>query len=662
MSVKNGKSLKDMFGNDFYRIPDYQRGYAWEKEQLEDFWEDLINSNGHNHYTGVLSLEKVNDKEKEKWQRDIIPDGSDVYYIVDGQQRLTTSIILIKVILDFAKKEIESKEQKEKDSPVWFAGEKLDDLKKKFISKDTQSGKAYFFGYTCDNPSYEFLKTKIFNNESSSNQDEKSIYTQNLENAKKFFIDKLKKDKTTLEQIFKTLTQNFVFNVYVIDNDFDVYVAFETMNNRGKALSSLELLKNRLIYLSTKIDSEEEGKALRDTINDCWKNIYSYLGKNPDNILKDDDFLKTHWLMYFDEYERSSANPHKEFLLKEHFTLKNLLDKEITATDIENYAMNLKESIKHYYFLYNLNFPDYVKDNKISDEIIEWLEKINRLKFGAFEPLLVAILQKRVKIEKFDDEKFIDLLKHIEKFIFLMFNISYKQANYKAQDIHKRTFQYFKDKTTLEAVGGFIQEMYYYVELGSLKKKIEGYFREQKRGYFEWKGLRYFLFEYEEYLRKENGSNTRKIEWSNFTQSKKDHETIEHILPQTIQGVKEWENIISKTQGIKNKKENRQRNINQLTHSLGNLLPLSRHKNSKNQNKPYSEKIKEFAKGSYAEIEVSQIKEWGKEAIEERSKKLLDFLFERWSINEIIASDEEDYKDWAEEQRKIKEELIFRIL
>lgn len=42
-----------------------------------------------------------------------------------------------------------------------------------------------------------------------------------------------------------------MFNLHEIEDDFDVFVAFETMNNRGKKLSNLELLKNRLIYLTT---------------------------------------------------------------------------------------------------------------------------------------------------------------------------------------------------------------------------------------------------------------------------------------------------------------------------------------------------------------------------------------------------------------------------
>lgn len=50
------------------------------------------------------------------------------------------------------------------------------------------------------------------------------------------------------------------------------------MNNRGKKLSNLELLKNRLIYLSTKFEDEDKF-SLRRKINECWKKIYEYLGK-----------------------------------------------------------------------------------------------------------------------------------------------------------------------------------------------------------------------------------------------------------------------------------------------------------------------------------------------------------------------------------------------
>lgn len=60
------KNLHNLFNKKFYRISDYQRGYAQDKNQLEDFWEDLENSKDSKHYTGVLSLKSISGNEKKR--------------------------------------------------------------------------------------------------------------------------------------------------------------------------------------------------------------------------------------------------------------------------------------------------------------------------------------------------------------------------------------------------------------------------------------------------------------------------------------------------------------------------------------------------------------------------------------------------------------------
>ncbi|EBF6065401.1 DUF262 domain-containing protein [Campylobacter lari] len=317
MATNELKSLKNIFDGKYLRIPDYQRGYAWEYNQLKDFWEDLENlENDKTHYMGVLTLEKVTQEKKEEkieyWKIDYGAYKSDnVFYVVDGQQRITTSIILISVILNNIKET-----QQTKDKTLWFTDEEYNDLYKKYIAKSNQNGEyLYYFGYTADNPSYEFLKTKIFENKSISNTNNETLYTANLENAKKFFKEKI--NNFTLKQkenLFKKVTEQLLFNVYEISNDLDVFIAFETMNNRGKKLSNLELLKNRLIYLSTKFEDEDKF-SLRRKINECWKKIYEYLGKNKLQPLNDDVFLKNHWIMYF-KYSREKGNDYIVSLLE----------------------------------------------------------------------------------------------------------------------------------------------------------------------------------------------------------------------------------------------------------------------------------------------------------------------------------------------------------
>ncbi|MCY4209863.1 MAG: DUF262 domain-containing protein [Gammaproteobacteria bacterium] len=66
------KSLLQIFHQKIFRIPDFQRGYSWQKNQLDDFWQDLVNLGKDKiHYTGLLTVEPVirEDAERsDKWQ------------------------------------------------------------------------------------------------------------------------------------------------------------------------------------------------------------------------------------------------------------------------------------------------------------------------------------------------------------------------------------------------------------------------------------------------------------------------------------------------------------------------------------------------------------------------------------------------------------------
>ena len=117
------------------------------------------------------------------------------------------------------------------------------------------------------------------------------------------------------------------------------------------------------------------------------------------------------------------------------------------------------------------------------------------------------------------------------------------------------------------------------------------------------------------------------------------------------------DNALKNTRG-----QNRRHLKHQLINSLGNLVPLSQSINSGLGNKPYGEKIQRYLKGSQSEIEISQNKKWDKNAIEKRTKKLLNFMFDRWEINDIIDYwEKNDEKEWADEQKEIQKKLIFGI-
>lgn len=624
MSNSKLLSLTEIFNEKFFRIPDFQRGYSWQDKQLEDFWEDLCNlSNDRLHYTGLLTVEpmpETNIADEDKW---LCTKGLKAYYLIDGQQRLTTSIILINEILG----RIDDHEG------INFAP-KQSWINKFLYNSYGDHYKSYVFGYEKDNPSDEFFKTKILNQESSTSDKvpEQTLYTSNLQNAKEFFSIKLEcLDNEKLSSLFQKLTSKFKFNFYEIDSDLDVFITFETMNNRGKALSNLELLKNRLIYLSTILsNNDQEKRLLRKDINETWKTIYEYLGKNKDKPLDDDDFLKNHWIMYF-QYHRREADSYAKFLLNEHFTVRKIASSELNFGHIKKYIDSLNTSIKSWFFLFNPSYSQY------SEETKEWIEKINRLGMGAFPPLLMASLNKDL------EPQIAQLLQLVERFVFLVFRVTHRQSNIKNSYFYKLANDYFENNTTYEGVVKGIRNSIdgknqdnegntHYIGLFNLNYFLtyisENY--DKGDGFYDWSGLRYFLFEYELYLQNIAKGNY-KVEWSDFSKRKKE-DTIEHIYPQTPK-----DNCWDKDFNNYGKTEK-----NFLLNSLGNLLLLSRSKNSELQNFCFDYKVKHkntsgnevgYFNGSYSEIDVSLNKEWTSKEIYDRGLKMLRFLEHRWEIN-----------------------------
>ena len=180
------KPLQDFFKNRVFRIPDYQRGYAWGEGQLEDFWQDLKRiPDGRNHYTGQITLEPVPKQSYDKWDEDIwLIDGSNYkpFYVVDGQQRLTTAVILLKCLIDAVP-----------DGGALAYMEKSELVRTYLFrcSPDAGVSRVYLFGYEKDNPSYEYLKTQVLDQPSNSYRGTETVYTANLKFAREFFSKRL---------------------------------------------------------------------------------------------------------------------------------------------------------------------------------------------------------------------------------------------------------------------------------------------------------------------------------------------------------------------------------------------------------------------------------------------------------------------------------------
>ncbi len=640
----------------------------------------------------MLSLKTLTSSETKNWGSDLwmVDKGFKACHIVDGQQRLTTCIILLNEIVEFTRSLEENTEKS--DEEIVLGYDTLKDIVAKYICQHRPPNNqitTYLFGYEVDNPSADYLRYKVFNEPYSGTVNE-TYYTKNLKYAKSFFRENLSalylsEKLEGISNLYIKLKLRLMFNIHEIDDDYDVFIAFETMNNRGKKLTNLELLKNRLIYLTTLYSDEkfdEMDKAnLRKEINDAWKEVYYQLGRNEKTPLSDDEFLRAHWISYF-AYSRKKGDDYIHFLLNK-FSAKNIFEKktvsvtdttqevsdyieydtEIEAEDniepevveisklepieISNYVNSLKDMAQYWYDTF---FP--MQSNNLNADEKVWVDRLNRIGIGHFRPLVMVIISR----SDLKAEKRIDAFEAIERFLFICFRMGYFNATFRSSEYYRATRSiYLKQMDIDDLIDDINETTNVNIEyaIPNFITKIEKHF-DNMGGFYYWNPIKYFLYEYEFQLAKKN--NIDKVSWEMFTKTEKDKVSIEHILPQTPSKYY-WKNQFRQFDDEE---------IQLLSCALGNLLPLSQSINSALQNDSFEDKKtskttgrRGYENGSHSEIEVAKETDWSADRIYKRSKLLLQFMENRWKFS--FTGEQMDkliYVTYAVDGRSITNELL----
>ncbi|WP_120886162.1 DUF262 domain-containing protein [Helicobacter pylori] len=567
-----------------FEIPSYQRGYAWHKEQLKDFWNDLehVSKLGDKfHYMHSLTL-RESENEFE----------SSAFEIIDGQQRLATSLILLGLLAKITQNK---------------------DPKYSLINLEPVLSYKYY-GLS------EAFRA-IIGEEKDLKAFQTSFYAKNLIDAYAFFKEKISDTPVgTLEKMFDTLTKKMLFSVVELnDNRIDPFSSFETINNRGKDLSTLELLKNRLHFVAHKICDEEDLENLQNEINKTYTIVYYDL-----RSFEDDDLER--FLKHFVAYYYGENSKFKERLLNTAFdTHKKYDDLYDEYEKINDLLLYLSYSSKVWYFLHTLD--DEVLRIEITPKmrgLLDKMRRLNALSDNAFLPLLLSLLTIQLAIRSGSERHYTtkeleDLLEYLERFGFLIYGVAGK--NMAKNEWIGLAFQAFRayrsgeDRITIEDFPT-LEKNFFNRHKNSALELLEENIHSKKNieKWYKWgKALNYLLYEYELYHNPETTLN--------FDSSL---ESIEHILPQ------------NPDQGYSAKEKNWAKNPN-IVHALGNLLLISKNANSSLSNKPFEEKRKAYLKGSYSEKEVAKNASFGITEIQERSEKLLDFLIARYNIAELVG-------------------------
>ena len=386
----NLKTIKELFSeNYFYRVPDYQRGYSWNKEFIE-LWNDIIrlfhvNSISRKHYVGMLALDEITN------ETDLLCEclnGTISFYIVDGQQRITSLIIILKSILEYAKEE------------------NIENFDYNTIENILENpNKIHRFGYSVKrkDKAEEYFSQRIY--DYRKDMEYSSQYLSNINFAANYISKNLDQfDQEDIIEIVDIILNRLIFNIYYITDDFDVRVTFETMNNRGKPLTNLELLKNRLMYLSTffnKNDFNNYESRLQNKIDLAWKNIYDYLNYENSN-LSDDLYLKAHWIVY-KRLNKRNGSAFIDDILNNEFSVDNGEFYHICCQNLDyDKAFSLLYSYIESLELYSkfwavVNIPNNT-DLKISEDEKNWLKRLSRLPdlFYAKVAIMVVLAEKDI--------------------------------------------------------------------------------------------------------------------------------------------------------------------------------------------------------------------------------------------------------------------------
>ncbi|MCQ2691672.1 DUF262 domain-containing HNH endonuclease family protein [Helicobacter pylori] len=565
-----------------FEIPSYQRGYAWQDGQLKDFWNDLehVSKLGDKfHYMHSLTL-RESENEFE----------SSAFEIIDGQQRLATSLILLGLL---------AKTTQNKDP--------------KYSLINLEPILSYkYYGLS------EAFRA-IMEEEKDLERFQTSFYAKNLIDAHAFFKEKISNTPVgTLEKMFDALIKKMLFSVVELnDNRIDPFSSFETINNRGKDLSTLELLKNRLHFVAHKICDEEDLENLQNEINDTYTRIYHDLRFFKDDHLE--SFLK-HFVAYY--YGENSK--FKERLLDTAFDAHKKYDDLYDEYEkINDLLLYLSYSSKVWYFLHTLDDEELrIEITPKMHGLLDKMRRLNALSDNAFLPLLLSLLTIQLVGRSGDERHYTTkelegLLEYLERFGFLIYGVAGK--NTAKNEWIRLAFKaiqacrFWGDKITIEDLP-MLEKNFFKGEHSGLELLENNINFNNAKKWYEWnKALNYLLYEYELH---HNPETTLNFDGS--------IESIEHILPQ------------KPDQGYSAKEKSWAKNPH-IVHALGNLLLIPKNANSSLSNKPFEEKRKEYLKGSYSEKEVAKNASFGVAQIKERSEKLLDFLIARYRIAELVG-------------------------
>jgi hypothetical protein len=528
-------SVGSLFSQEyFFRVPEYQRPFSWDSENFDDLIDDIVTASKEQEYfLGTIVLHKI--------------DAAGHYDVVDGQQRLTSLLILLACLRDLLddesfKSDIQNKIMQRKNV-VDGIPEKV---RLEVRDREIFQSLVLTDGATKGDPNWKDL------DESASR----------YATAVKSFREKLGSlTQTELQNLVKFLSQKCVVIFLATATFDDAFRLFTIVNDRGKQLRRIDVLKS--INIAPDVVSKE---TVRKRLAQTWEDLEKDLGESTFESI-------FHLLRLVLLKDKPQGDLLKEFT--------NRIFAKATVAKGEPFIDKVVKYVK----LYRKVFEDRdVIDGRSPDHnyyraLIHIMD--SEFKASEWRACLLAY------VERFNSDDLIEFCLSIEKV--------YLEQWVQGVRKDERYAAYAKILALIESAkkpSDVIAAMTYKPEV--IKAAVE------RTDIYAAGFCKYFLLRLE--LVTSEHDNPRE-----FTAK-----SIEHVLPQVPDPSGSWA------------REHDLANISEYVNTIGNLVLLSRSKNSAARNFDFSKKKATYLKDRVSDyprsLEVLAQKRWTRSVIRRRTE------------------------------------------
>lgn len=580
------QNMESLLTDGVFDIPDYQRSYSWEAQQLDELLNDIrYLPDDRTHFFGNVILAKQDDPCETGSGRQL-----DAFHIVDGQQRLTTTLIF----LDAAR---------EIDDSVATLIEESNAIA---VPKDRPR-------LLPQDDDREFFRDRVLGDTGLTPA---TPSQHRLLSARKYLEEQLSEmaGEPPVLELAQTLLYRFEVNVVEVDDDAEAASIFESINDRGKPLSSLEKSKSFLMYMD---DRSATDRSLRTEINDRFGGIYRDLfvledGHSRVDNFDEETFQQFHWGLY-DGYDSNEYFNPLDTLKARLYEAYRRGDHEYVTSTIDEYTESLREAATAFEKIFR---PGKWESDRVSNYLIR-LFALRRVA-NVLPILIVSTLQYGE-----DSERLATIIKKCETLVFRVYAIDGRRSNTGRSKLVNLAHDMYDDPNH-----GY-EETIRWLEKITRDYADDSRFERNLRdpefyNLVSSQDIRYLLFYYGQQLEADVDEILRK----DLEQILSTDFSVEHVLAQNLADGHVPDEIIDEYEDH--------------VHRLGNLTIAKKEWNSKYGDLPFEKKRTVEDDGRDQAYENSGLKvqrvlknidEFDRQAIDTREEEIVQFALDEWSIS-----------------------------